>query len=180
MEKKDQLAKETGGKDNKDKVKKAVSEPNLNGTQGAKHRHRRAKRNHRPKTPSKFGYDIVDLDSFFTKVSSNSKLPSPLFEFNSFFLPRRAGVFGESSQHSGCAFVPLGAVPDAGRDPGRAGLAPGYGRQRRLQERGLALRADAPRPGGLRRLHGLLAARYPATAERQARSLLGGHHRRLS
>lgn len=34
-----------------------------------KHRHRRTKRSHRPKTPSKFGYDIADLDSFFTKVS---------------------------------------------------------------------------------------------------------------
>lgn len=66
-----------GLKDTKDKekVKRAVSEPSLvsreststpNGRE--KHRHRRTKRSHKPRLPSRFGYEIADLDAFLTKV----------------------------------------------------------------------------------------------------------------
>lgn len=59
----------------KEKVKRAVSEPSLvsreststpNGRE--KHRHRRTKRSHKPRLPSRFGYEIADLDAFLTKV----------------------------------------------------------------------------------------------------------------
>ena len=59
----------------KEKVKRAVSEPSLvsreststpNGRE--KHRHRRTKRSHKPRPPSRFGYEIADLDAYLTKV----------------------------------------------------------------------------------------------------------------
>lgn len=62
----------------KEKVKRAVSEPSLisreststpNGRE--KHRHRRTKRSHKPRPPSRFGYEIADLDAFLTKVLLN-------------------------------------------------------------------------------------------------------------
>lgn len=59
----------------KEKVKRAVSEPSLvsreltstpNGRE--KHRHRRTKRSHKSRSPNRFGYEIADLDAFLTKV----------------------------------------------------------------------------------------------------------------
>ncbi|CAD6236878.1 GSCOCG00008276001-RA-CDS, partial [Cotesia congregata] len=56
-----------------DKVKRAVSEPFLalkeSATREKHHRHRRTKRNHNPRPPTRFGYEIADLDSFLTKAS---------------------------------------------------------------------------------------------------------------
>ncbi|KAG8042725.1 hypothetical protein G9C98_005365, partial [Cotesia typhae] len=57
----------------KEKVKRAVSEPFLalkeSSTREKHHRHRRTKRNHNPRPPTRFGYEIADLDSFLTKAS---------------------------------------------------------------------------------------------------------------
>lgn len=61
-----------------EKVRRAASEPALAArdspaTLGGreKHRHRRAKRPHKPRPPSRFGYEISDLDAFLTKVKTN-------------------------------------------------------------------------------------------------------------
>lgn len=66
-------------KEKQEKVKRAVSEPSLvsrelTSTPGArdKHRHRRTKRSHKPRLPSRFGYEIADLDAFLTKVHSHT------------------------------------------------------------------------------------------------------------
>lgn len=63
----------------KEKVKRAVSEPSLVSRESTstpsgreKHRHRRTKRSHKPRPPSRFGYEIADLDAYLTKVSFHS------------------------------------------------------------------------------------------------------------
>jgi len=67
--------KEFAGPREKERVKRAISEPSLISRESMstpsgreKHRHRRAKRPHKPRSPSRFGYEIADLDAFLTKV----------------------------------------------------------------------------------------------------------------
>lgn len=59
----------------KEKVKRTISEPSLISHESMsacsgreKHRHRRTKRSYKPRLPSRFGYEIADLDAFLTKV----------------------------------------------------------------------------------------------------------------
>lgn len=65
-----------------DKVRRAASEPALAARESPatpggreKHRHRRAKRPHKPRPPSRFGYEISDLDAFLTKVRTMQLAP---------------------------------------------------------------------------------------------------------
>ncbi|KAJ8679743.1 hypothetical protein QAD02_015530, partial [Eretmocerus hayati] len=101
-------------KESKEKVKRAISEPNLMnqeqncGASGRdKHRHRRTKRNHRPKTPSTFGIEIADLDSFLTKASIERPANIPVVLSQSSTLYQTAG--GQQAELA----LPLGTVLNA-------------------------------------------------------------------
>ena len=88
------------------------------------------------------------------------------------------GVDREPGEYPRGVVLSFGAVSNSRRHASRDCATARHRRQRRVQEPGLALRADAPRPGGLRRLRGLPAPRHTPPAD--ARTLLGGLHRRLS
>lgn len=94
------------------------------------------------------------------------------------YLRLTVGVTGQPREHPRGAVLTLPALPDApGRVPGGAVAAARHGRQRRLQEPGLALRADSARRGGLRALRLLPAPGHPASQEPGA--LLGDPHGHL-
>ncbi|XP_023287918.1 uncharacterized protein LOC105695610 isoform X2 [Orussus abietinus] len=107
---------EIPGKDlkEKEKVKRAVSEPTLvsrdspstpNGRE--KHRHRRPKRPHKPRPPSRFGYEIADLDSFLTKASIERPANIPVvLSFPSVLYQTQGGTQDEVA-------LPLGTVVNA-------------------------------------------------------------------
>ncbi|KAK0160845.1 hypothetical protein PV328_008211 [Microctonus aethiopoides] len=100
--------------ENKDKVKRAVSEPSLvlrdsksSSSTREKHRHRRTKRNHKPRTPSKFGYEIDDLDLFLTKASIERPANIPVvLSFPSVLYQTQGGIQDEIA-------LPLGTVVNA-------------------------------------------------------------------
>ncbi|XP_014474091.1 PREDICTED: uncharacterized protein LOC106744132 [Dinoponera quadriceps] len=103
-----------GPKDTKEKVKRAVSEPSLvsreststpNGRE--KHRHRRTKRSHKPRPPSRFGYEIADLDAFLTKASIERPANIPVvLSFPSVLYQTQGGTQDEMA-------LPLGTVVNA-------------------------------------------------------------------
>ncbi|XP_015434281.1 PREDICTED: uncharacterized protein LOC107190071 isoform X1 [Dufourea novaeangliae] len=98
----------------KEKVKRAVSEPSLlsreststpNGRE--KHRHRRTKRSHKPRPPSRFGYEIADLDAFLTKASIEKPANIPVvLSFPSVLYQTQGGTQDEMA-------LPLGTVVNA-------------------------------------------------------------------
>ncbi|KAL6258865.1 hypothetical protein P5V15_010811 [Pogonomyrmex californicus] len=98
----------------KEKVKRAISEPSLvsrelmstpNGRE--KHRHRRTKRSHKPRLPSKFGYEIADLDAFLTKASIERPANIPVvLSFPSVLYQTQGGIQDEMA-------LPLGTVVNA-------------------------------------------------------------------
>lgn len=98
----------------KEKVKRAISEPSLvsrettstpNGRE--KHRHRRTKRSHKPRIPSRFGYEIADLDAFLTKASIERPANIPVvLSFPSVLYQTQGGVQDEMA-------LPLGTVVNA-------------------------------------------------------------------
>lgn len=91
------------------------------------------------------------------------------------YLRLTVGVFGQPREHPRGAVLTLPALPDAPwRVPRGAVAATGHGRQRRLQEPRLALRADSARGGGLRALRLLPTLGHPASQEPGA--LLGDPH----
>ncbi|XP_057322160.1 uncharacterized protein LOC130665686 isoform X1 [Microplitis mediator] len=94
-----------------DKVKRAVSEPTLalkeSSTREKHHRHRRAKRNHKPRPPTRFGYEIADLDSFLTKASIERPANIPVvLSFPTTLYQTQGGVQDEIA-------LPLGTVVNA-------------------------------------------------------------------
>ncbi|XP_020284740.1 uncharacterized protein LOC109855207 isoform X2 [Pseudomyrmex gracilis] len=98
----------------KEKVKRAVSEPSLvsreltstpNGRD--KHRHRRTKRSHKPRLPNRFGYEIADLDAFLTKASIERPANIPVvLSFPSVLYQTQGGTQDEMA-------LPLGTVVNA-------------------------------------------------------------------
>ncbi|XP_036149457.1 uncharacterized protein LOC105834727 isoform X1 [Monomorium pharaonis] len=98
----------------KEKVKRAVSEPSLVSRESAstlngreKHRHRRTKRSHKPRLPSRFGYEIADLDAFLTKASIERPANIPVvLSFPSVLYQTQGGVQDEMA-------LPLGTVVNA-------------------------------------------------------------------
>ncbi|XP_018310040.1 uncharacterized protein [Mycetomoellerius zeteki] len=98
----------------KEKVKRAVSEPSLvsreststpNGRE--KHRHRRTKRSHKPRLHSRFGYEIADLDAFLTKASIERPANIPVvLSFPSVLYQTQGGIQDEMA-------LPLGTVVNA-------------------------------------------------------------------
>ncbi|XP_024941462.1 uncharacterized protein LOC107268372 isoform X2 [Cephus cinctus] len=98
----------------KEKVKRAISEPTLvsrdststpNGRE--KHRHRRPKRPHKSRPPSRFGYEIADLDAFLTKASIERPANIPVvLSFPSVLYQTQGGIQDEVA-------LPLGTVVNA-------------------------------------------------------------------
>ena len=98
----------------KEKVKRAVSEPSLVSRESTstpsgrdKHRHRRTKRSHKPRPPSRFGYEIADLDAFLTKASIEKPANIPVvLSFPSVLYQTQGGTQDEMA-------LPLGTVVNA-------------------------------------------------------------------
>ncbi|XP_078044622.1 uncharacterized protein LOC144474041 isoform X1 [Augochlora pura] len=98
----------------KEKVKRAVSEPSLVPRESTstpsgreKHRHRRTKRSHKPRPPSRFGYEIADLDAFLTKASIEKPANIPVvLSFPSVLYQTQGGTQDEMA-------LPLGTVVNA-------------------------------------------------------------------
>ncbi|KAF7390108.1 hypothetical protein HZH68_011965 [Vespula germanica] len=98
----------------KEKVKKAVSEPSLVSRESTstpnsrdKHRHRRTKRPHKTRPPSRFGYEIADLDAFLTKASIERPANIPVvLSFPSVLYQTQGGTQDEMA-------LPLGTVVNA-------------------------------------------------------------------
>ncbi|XP_047362025.1 uncharacterized protein LOC124953955 isoform X2 [Vespa velutina] len=98
----------------KEKVKKAVSEPSLVTRESTstpnsrdKHRHRRTKRPHKTRPPSRFGYEIADLDAFLTKASIERPANIPVvLSFPSVLYQTQGGTQDEMA-------LPLGTVVNA-------------------------------------------------------------------
>ncbi|OAD62765.1 hypothetical protein WN48_07222 [Eufriesea mexicana] len=98
----------------KEKVKRAVSEPSLVSRESTstpsgreKHRHRRTKRSHKPRPPSRFGYEIADLDAYLTKASIEKPANIPVvLSFPSVLYQTQGGTQDEMA-------LPLGTVVNA-------------------------------------------------------------------
>ncbi|KAG7188218.1 hypothetical protein KM043_016087 [Ampulex compressa] len=100
-----------GGRE-RERVKRAMSEPSLISRESTpngrdKHRHRRAKRSQKPRTSSRFGYEIADLDAFLTKASIERPANIPVvLSFPSVLYQTQGGTQDEMS-------LPLGTVVNA-------------------------------------------------------------------
>ncbi|XP_070166994.1 LOW QUALITY PROTEIN: uncharacterized protein [Polyergus mexicanus] len=98
----------------KEKVKRAISEPSLVSHESMsipsgreKHRHRRTKRSYKPRLPSRFGYEIADLDAFLTKASIEKPANIPVvLSFPSVLYQTQGGIQDEMA-------LPLGTVVNA-------------------------------------------------------------------
>ncbi|XP_012214820.1 uncharacterized protein [Linepithema humile] len=98
----------------KEKVKRAISEPSLISRESMltpsgreKHRHRRTKRPHKPRLPNRFGYEIADLDAFLTKASLEKPANIPVvLSFPSVLYQTQGGTQDEMA-------LPLGTVVNA-------------------------------------------------------------------
>lgn len=98
----------------KEKVKRAISEPSLVSHESIsissgreKHRHRRTKRSYKPRLPSRFGYEIADLDAFLTKASIEKPANVPVvLSFPSVLYQTQGGIQDEMA-------LPLGTVVNA-------------------------------------------------------------------
>ncbi|XP_050457314.1 uncharacterized protein LOC126854511 isoform X2 [Cataglyphis hispanica] len=98
----------------KEKMKKAISEPSLishesisTSCEREKHRHRRTKRSYKPRLPSRFGYEIADLDAFLTKASIERPANIPVvLSFPSVLYQTQGGIQDEMA-------LPLGTVVNA-------------------------------------------------------------------
>ncbi|KMR04835.1 hypothetical protein RF55_414 [Lasius niger] len=72
-----------------------------------KHRHRRTKRSYKPRLPSRFGYEIADLDAFLTKASIERPANIPVvLSFPSVLYQTQGGIQDEMA-------LPLGTVVNA-------------------------------------------------------------------
>ncbi|XP_011258215.1 uncharacterized protein LOC105252517 [Camponotus floridanus] len=98
----------------KEKVKRTISEPSLISRESMsacsgreKHRHRRTKRSYKPRLPSRFGYEIADLDAFLTKASIERPANIPVvLSFPSVLYQTQGGIQDEMA-------LPLGTVVNA-------------------------------------------------------------------
>ncbi|XP_072746264.1 uncharacterized protein [Anoplolepis gracilipes] len=98
----------------KEKVKRAISEPSLVSHESMstsygreKQRHRRTKRSYKPRLPSRFGYEIADLDLFLTKASIERPANIPVvLSFPSVLYQTQGGIQDEMA-------LPLGTVVNA-------------------------------------------------------------------
>lgn len=102
----------------KEKVKRAVSEPSLVSRESTstpsgreKHRHRRTKRSHKHRPPSRFGYEIADLDAYLTKVFFHSSTYNLQFNMTKTILLTKyllfSGLNRKTCKHSCCSFVSI-------------------------------------------------------------------------
>lgn len=172
----------------KEKVKRAVSEPSLVSRESTstpsgreKHRHRRTKRSHKPRPPSRFGYEIADLDAYLTKVSTFSIIKNEtIWPLQRYFgkYSTSLGFYRETCQYSRGPLVSIRPVPDSRWYSRRDGSPSWNSGECCIQEPNLAIRSNSTRPGRVRRVRSLSTI-GDITATNQ-RTLLGGLNRRIS